>query len=352
MKTKILIFLSFFIISFLQAEDIPQEEKSFKFLGDVTLSAGMTYITIDDIVTGHGTEAAIVETDPIAWGGFKAILFPESLNISFGYSTTFTTSTDETTSTQSDRENTSEQIKLAIPITDYFLAKYTKYTFNSSFTATKTVAYLDKSNTSAVNGTYYFVDNGVEVIDEGETTGASIESKRYDFLFRIPLGSNIVPYFGYFQEELIKPWSDTTTKWYLIVNNVVTSTPFATVYKEARFETKGFTFGTTIKDSELSPGLSISEFGMDIALLEIYLTDNYNLKDNKNISTYDSLYKLSINMEIAYKSDTKFLGDSSNFIFAVFGKYDHHYIDYVNSNKVDLNLSDDYIYGFRASLVF
>lgn len=348
---------SFFLATnLLNAEDVVENNteelnKEFKFIGDISVSAGMTYATIDDILSGSKKEAGIIETDPIRWGNLRATFFPDIINLDISYGRTFSSPEDKSENVSiSSPKNTAEQLKINIPISSFFMFKYQKYSFNSSFEATKDVYYIDRSNTTAASGNvYYEVDPGITKIPIGETTGASIDSQRYElaFVFDTTTTKGLRMFtFGVFQETLEKPWSDTRTIWY----DTYTYEELAFVYKDARFKSTGITYGLTSNDKALKEGFSLSNMAFDLSVVDVSLTDNFNLDEAyKNVlNEYVTFYKMSLAMEFAYKTHTKFLGDRSNLLFAAFGKYDYYYTE--GSSEADL--SDDYFYGFRGTLTF
>lgn len=352
---KLLVLLPLAVIC-IQAEDVAPAtklESKFKLIGDITLSTGVTFATINDIVSGSNTQAGDVETDPIKWGSLKATLLPNSIDLGLSYSKTFNDVKDTSNDVSKDtRQNSSEQFKASLPILDFAILRYNKYAFNSSFTATKQVDYVDRSNISTSQYSVLDTDPGITVINPGQTVGANINSTRYEvsFLNNLFKNFNLKSSVGVFSETLEKPWSDTTMVWKNSSNQEI-----AMVYKAARFENKGLTFGVFQKDQDLDYGFSLTNFAFDIAKTDITLTDHYNFDNYYGYTGGVSCYKLSLDTEVAYKAHTRFFGDKSNLLFAMFMKwdsYDASRTNNTNGQPETAALSDDFIYGIRASLVF
>ncbi len=351
---KNIILSSVAALALLSTAAVAEEKKSPLELPDdvqrveFEISTGVDWITIDEPTSGSGKQAGEIVTDPIPSLSFRAGLnLTENIGLSFEYKRTIEATDDDSVSIQTgQKKNNASAYNFSLTPGD-FLIKYDKYSFNSSFKALYDVRYVSRSETETVNGsTVPSTNPGIQMITTGEIVGASIDSERVELSYFFNKEKH--KYFGLFHSILEKPWSDTQSTWTNGTNEV------AYVYKDAQFTSTGITYGIYKTDKELkSNKLTISNFHIDIGTLDISLTDNYNLTDKLQTST-SATYKVSMGGELAYKFPTKALSKGSYLKLSAYGNYDYYYLDTDTTSDADqaVDLSDDFMYGVKATLLF
>ena len=114
---------------------------------------------------------------------------------------------------------------------------------------------------------------------------------------------------------------------------------------------------------KLENGFNLKRLDSSLGLLDIQLTDNYNLSDKMAEQSSQQGYKLTLATEVAYKKD---ITSSMYGVVSAFVNYDYYYIDlghtytsysptkdYANHLKgSNLTLSDDITLGLNFTLIF
>lgn len=346
---KLAVFLSsLLVIGTLTAKENGSKKSIFdQRLVETTFSTGFTKANINKIT---GTK---IKSNPIVWGAIRLALFPDSYNVSLGYSKTFQ---NEDYTENAKIDNSAEQVTLSVPFKSVGLTGfeflYKKYKFNSSLEVKKDniIGFVLPNNRD--KDRKILLDNSSSVLKAraGRTLPIYIELEKFElrrYLKDKVKNGDMNFFVSLFQEQLTKPWEDKRLNEIYDYPERVTI-----VYGKTLFTSQGIAFGGNVERHKLNRGFSLKNFTIDMSRMDIDLTDNYSLEEK--ISNNLKGYKVSAFLEAGYRFPTPFIKTKSYMLLSVFGKYDYFYLS--NSGifgKIDeADLSSDYFYGAEISLTF
>jgi len=386
---KKIILSTFIAASLLNASDLKEEtyqqqiekkiDKTIKEVKDAyekeTLVSGIidfkyTTIYINPIEkqindTGSGVEVADIKTDSIGIISAGVIFLPQTRRITLTYSQSIQGGAPDTESTVDSKNEGVEQITLSVMATDNIEIGYTKYKLNSYMTVydNEKVILVGSTNTTAKSGNLSDTDEGVDILQGGDSATLAVVKDRLDMKYYFDSKSifGTKYYTGVYYEKFQKPWCSGFEVWFDVDQGY--DQKVAVVYSDSLFTSYGISTGVKKEFKDLNDGFNLKRLDGSLGLLDIQLTDNYNLSDKMAEQSNQQGYKLTLTSEIAYKK--KFTNRSYGVVSA-FVNYDYYYIDlgwtntsyettgdYANNLKGgEVTLSDDITFGVNLTFIF
>ena len=318
---------------------------------------------VDD--TGSGIKVADIQTDSIGIITAGVIFLPQTRRISLTYSQSLQGGAKNSEANTNSKDEGVEQVALSIMATDNIEIAYTKYKLNSYMTVydNEKAILVGTSNTTAKTGNLSDTDTGVTVLNGGESATLAVIKDRADIKYYFD-GKSLFGtkyYTGIYYEKFQKPWCSGFEVWFDV--NQGYDSKVAVVYTDSVFTSYGISTGVKKEFKELSNGFNLKRLDGSLGLLDIQLTDNYNLSDKMAEQSGQQGYKLTLTTELAYKQE---FSKKRYGVLSAFVNYDYYYIDlghtytsysptgdYANNLKgSSLSLSNDFTFGFNATLIF
>jgi len=318
---------------------------------------------VDD--TGSGVKVADIQTDSIGIITAGVIILPKTYRIELTYSQSFKGGAKHSEAAVNATDEGVEQIALSLMATDNIEVGYTKYKLNSYMTVfdNEKAILVGTSNTTAKSGNLSDSDTGVHTLYGGENATLAVIKDRFDLKYYFN-GKSIFGtkyYTGVYYEKFQKPWCSGFEVWFEV--NEGYDHKVAVVYTDSVFTNYGISTGLKKDFKELENGFNLKRLDGSIGLLDIQLTDNYNLSDKMAEQSNQQGYKITLASEIAYKYS---FSQKRYGVLSAFVNYDYYSIDlgrthtsysptgqYANNLKgSSLTLSNDYTFGINATLIF